>query len=303
MKFGWKFWLLIVVLLFSLLAIKPSFEKGALVKSVEFNSSAYQSGLQAGSIIKEFNGKKINNLGDYTQIVSSLSASAENKISIKTKETEYVFLEKGEPKIVVSEVPRSNVKTGFDLSGGSRALVKPEKKITDDELSNLISITENRFNVYGLSDVRVRSVTDLDGNKFMLVEIAGATPEDLRELIGSQGKFEAKIGQDVAFIGGKRDITSVCRFDPSCAGITECFTTAGQEICNFQFTIYLSEDAAKRHAAITGNLSTNVSNPGYLSKKLDLYVDDRLSDSLFISENLKGVVTTQIAVSGSGAGL
>lgn len=303
LKFGWKFWMLIFILVFSLIAIKPSFEKGVLVKSVEFNSSAYQSGLKAGEIIKEFNGAHVTGLDDYSQLISGLNLTGENRVFIRTKSAEYTFLSKGEPAIVAADVPRSNIKTGFDLRGGSRALVKPEKQITDDELSNLISITENRFNVYGLSDVRVRPVRDLDGNKFMLVEIAGATPEDLRELIGSQGKFEAKIAEDVVFIGGKRDITSVCRFDPSCAGITECLSSAGQDVCNFQFSLYLSEEAAKRHAAITGNLSTNLSNPGYLSKKLDLYVDDKLTDSLFISEDLKGVVTTQIAVSGSGAGL
>ena len=305
LKFGWKFWMLIIILVLSLIAIRPSFENGVLVKGVEFNSSAYQSGLKAGEIIKEFNGNQVNSLSDYSEAISSLNMTEMNRISIKTKTSnaEYTFFAKGEPAIVAADIPKSNIRTGFDLSGGSRALVKPEKEITDDELANLISITENRFNVYGLSDVRVRPVKDLDGNKFMLVEIAGATPEDLRELIGSQGKFEAKIGSDVVFIGGKRDITSVCRFDPSCAGISECFSSAGQDVCNFQFTLYLSEEAAKRHAGITGNLSTNLSNSGYLDKKLDLYVDDKLTDSLFISEDLKGVVTTQIAVSGSGAGL
>ncbi|MBS3083137.1 hypothetical protein J4454_04320 [Candidatus Pacearchaeota archaeon] len=287
LKFGWKFWMLIIILVLSLIAIRPSFENGVLVKGVEFNSSAYQSGLKAGEIIKEFNGNQVNSLSDYSEAISSLNMTEMNRISIKTKTSnaEYTFFAKGEPAIVAADIPKSNIRTGFDLSGGSRALVKPEKEITDDELANLISITENRFNVYGLSDVRVRPVKDLDGNKFMLVEIAGATPEDLRELIGSQGKFEAKIGSDVVFIGGKRDITSVCRFDPSCAGISECFSSAGQDVCNFQFTLYLSEEAAKRH------------------EKLDLYVDDKLTDSLFISEDLKGVVTTQIAVSGSGAGL
>ena len=56
---------------------------------------------------------------------------------------------------------------------------------------------EYRFNVYGISDVRVRSVTDLDKNKFVLIEVAGATIQDLDELISQQGKFEAKIGEEV----------------------------------------------------------------------------------------------------------
>ncbi|MEK6819559.1 MAG: protein translocase subunit SecD, partial [Nanoarchaeota archaeon] len=47
-------------------------------------------------------------------------------------------------------------------------------------------------------------------------------------------------------------------------------------------------------------LSTN--NSGYLEKQLDLYVDDNLIDSLWISKDLKGMVTTQIQIQGSGKG-
>jgi preprotein translocase subunit SecD len=68
--------------------------------------------------------------------------------------------------------------------------------------------------------------------------------------------------------------------------------------------IHLSEEAAQRHADITSKIPANVTENGerYLDKKLDLYVDDKITDSLLISEGLKGKVTTQIAVSGSGSG-
>jgi preprotein translocase subunit SecD len=42
--------------------------------------------------------------------------------------------------------------------------------------------------------------------------------------------------------------------------------------------------------------------PQYLNETLDLYLDDKLVDSLLISIDLKGKETTQVAISGSGFG-
>jgi len=49
-------------------------------------------------------------------------------------------------------------------------------------------------------------------------------------------------------------------------------------------------------------LSLDSENPQYLSEKLELYLDDQLTDSLFIGKDLKGSATTQIQISGSGTG-
>ena len=56
----------------------------------------------------------------------------------------------------------------------------------------IISNLKERLNVFGLSDVVVREASDLEGNQFILIEIAGADEEEVRELISKQGKFEAK---------------------------------------------------------------------------------------------------------------
>jgi preprotein translocase subunit SecD len=168
----------------------------------------------------------------------------------------------------------------------------------------LIAVTSNRLNVFGISDVTVRPVTDLTGNNFMLVEVAGATPADLKELVAKQGKFEAKIGNETVFIGGERDITDVCRTNAECSRIEGCYpTNDGGHFCKFSFVVYLSEEAAVRHADITDKLEINITEQGrYLSKNLDLYLDDNLVDTLLIGESLKGRVTTQISISGSGIG-
>jgi preprotein translocase subunit SecD len=65
----------------------------------------------------------------------------------------------------------------------------------------------------------------------------------------------------------------------------------------------LSEEAAQKQADVTSSLGTNISTGGrYLDKPLDLYLDDIKIDSLSIGTDLKGKVTTQIQISGSGSG-
>ena len=136
----------------------------------------------------------------------------------------------------------------------------------------------------------------------MLVEIAGSSPADLEDLVAKQGVFEAKIGNQTVFTGGDEDITYVGRTGQD-AIISECFKIQEGEACNFRFVIYLSEQAAQRHADITDELEINLSSGGkYLSKQIDFYLDEKLTDSLNIGADLKGKVATQIQISGSSTG-
>jgi preprotein translocase subunit SecD len=310
-KLSFRIWLFIILLLLSLLSIFASpngftlFQKGVLITSVEQNSSAFQYGLRQGQIITAIDGKPITNITDYSNYIRGKFPSQEElKITITTKESSVILYSNNAPNITVSKIPKTNLKTGLDLSGGARALVQAQgKELSSSEINDLVAITLNRFNVYGLSDIKVRAISDLSGNRFMLIEIAGATPKDLRSMIENQGKFEAKIGNQTVFVGGNKDVASVCRNDATCARIETCQQdSSGAYFCKFTFTIYLSEEAAKRHANITAGIPINATNPEYLSEPLDLYVDDSLVESLLISKDLKGQVTTQIAVSGSGTG-
>jgi preprotein translocase subunit SecD len=308
-KLTWKIWLLIIILIWSLISIfgiPPKFlEHGILITSVEQNSTAFEQGLRQGQIITGIEGKTVNNVEDFSNIISEKFPSNDNiKLTVQTVDNEYILYSKEAPKITISDIPKTNLKTGLDISGGSRALVNAEgKKLNANEVNDLVAITKNRLNVYGLSDIKVVPVSDLSGDHYMLIEVAGATPKDLQELISKQGKFEAKIGNETVFVGGK-DITSVCRNDATCAGIESCTQQPdGIYYCTFRFVVYLNEEAAKRHANITSQLGINSTTQGnYLSKPLNLYVDGNLVDSLLISEGLKGRITTQIQIEGSGKG-
>ena len=302
MKITLRVWILIIALLLSVLAIKPTFESGVVVKSVDKDSIYFEEGLRNGEIIKSINGKVIEDKSSYSNVISELFENdGEIRLDIATKKNSYTILANETPSIIVDNIPRTKIQTGLDLRGGSRALVQPDVQINDQELNDLIEVSRNRFNVYGLSDVQIKGVSDLEGNKFMLVEVAGATPADLEDLVSKQGKFEAKIGNTSVFGGGKDDISSVCRNDASCSGVTSCDPATDGFVCQFAFTIYLTEQAAERHADITRNISLDETGQ-YLSEKLFLHIDDKEADSLLISSGLRGQVTTQISIQGSGTG-
>ncbi len=304
MKITFRLWVLIIFILLALLMISPTFKKGVVIKSVDKNSTAFQQGLRQGMIIEELNSQVVSSYEDYTRLVLEGSKIGnQTKYDIKTNQGEFIFLDDGLPKITVGSIPKTKIKTGLDLSGGARAIVRPvDVDLTSAQLDDLVAVTSERFNAFGISDVNVRAVNDLEGNKFMLVEVAGVTPSDLRELVGKQGKFEAKIGNQTVFIGGDRDIRDVCRNDATCAAVTACSPAQdGTNFCNFAFTIYLSEESAERHADITKNISLDETGQ-YLSERLTLYIDDSEVDSLLISSSLRGQKTTQISIQGSGSG-
>ncbi len=317
--------LLLIFLVFSYITIQPQLfgNEGATIRSVETNSSADLAGIEEPSpksspLSKEkiifINGEKVSNENDYYEAVSNLKP--DRKITLETNKDFYKletkFNDEGNVNLglKVYTSPTSNLRKGLDLEGGTRVLLAPVLKegqeVSNEDLDITISSLKERLNVYGLSDVVVRSAKDLSGEVFILVEIAGVTENEVKELLSKQGKFEAKIGNETVFFGGKKDITYVCR-SAECSGIDPrrgCSKSGEGEFCNFFFSITLSPEAAERQAKITNTL-TVLSSEGdnsYLSKDLELFLDDVGVDSLRIGADLQGKATTQIQISGSGVG-
>jgi len=286
---------------FSYQSLKLDFNVDNNLTIISTWSSATESNLPLNSTILKVNNINISSKLDLDN--AAMSLEPKEKMTIKTNKNEYIIFINSIPDAVVSEIPKTRLKTGLDLQGGSKALIKPERKLSQKEMDDLILISQQRLNVYGISDVSIRAATDLSGETYMLVEVAGMSPSELEELIGKQGKFEAKIGNDTVFMGGKQHI-SVCRNDATCSGVRECLPSQDGYYCKFEFAVYLSEDAASKQANITSTLGENTSEDGkkILSKNLDLYLDDNLVDSLQISADLKGRVTTQVSINGPGAG-
>ncbi len=206
----------------------------------------------------------------------------------------------------VYDAPKSNIRMGLDLRGGTRVLLRPTDKLTQEQFQTLLASLEERINVYGISDVILRPVQDLEGTHYIRLEIAGVTEQEVKNFITSQGKFEAKISNETAFTGGQ-DITYVCKTS-ECSGLSyrePCGQTAeGEWVCRFRFSITITPKAAEMQAGITEDLEViSTNNQQYLDKKIDFYLDDVLVDSLNIGADLKGRAATDIEISGSGTGL
>ncbi|MFA5175722.1 MAG: hypothetical protein WC413_00465 [Candidatus Nanoarchaeia archaeon] len=310
---SWKVIVFLLFVIFSYIAINPQFGKeGVVIKAVELNSTSYLAGMASPAptlvqtkleTIKAVNGNTITNLQDYSKALDSIKEG--EIIRLSTDKREYAFMKTNYSGLTVADKPFSNIKKGLELAGGTRVLIQPEGEFSDQERDDLIATMENRLNVYGLSDIKLKPVNDLFGNNYILIEVAGASKEEVRQLIGQQGKFEAKIGNDTVFSGGQEDIKFVCRNDGTCSGIRDCSTNQdGSEFCKFEFAIKLSEAAAKKFADVTSKipLITTPEGSEVLEKKLDFYLDDKQVDSLQIMGDLKGKVAMDISITGPGVG-
>jgi len=243
--------------------------------------------------------------GELTQVNKTINKT------IRVPKTITNILGTADIGLKIGEVPSNNLRKGLDLQGGTRVLLQPAEEINDETFDTLIDSLKERLNVYGLSDVLVTEVRDKpkllgEGNKFILVEIAGATEEEVKDLLAKQGKFEAKVGETSVFKGGQ-DVTYVCR-TAECSGINPnqgCGKISdGGWGCGFMFSISLSPEAAQRQADATQPLQVITKDQGkYLSEQLVLYLDDQEVDRLNIAADLKGRATTEIAISGSGTGV
>ncbi len=304
---SWRVIILILFLLASYVAISPKFgETGLAISDVRYNSSAQINGLLAGVTLHTINEQLITSQQEFQSKTSLIKDG--DLVRVETSKGTFVFKAgtfENAPDLgfTIKKIPKSNLQQGLDLVGGVRVLLKPQEQLTQQQFADVVDITTKRLNVFGLKEINVKQVSDLEGNRFLLVEMAGTTKGEAVNLISQQGKFESKIGNESVFAGP--DIKQVSRSSQEGAGIQGCneAQSGGGWLCRFSFPVTISVESAKRHAAITGALDTQlVGNEQYLSKKLDLYLDSELTDSLYISASLKGLETTTFTIQGSGSG-
>jgi len=309
----------ILVVVFSIVMIRPIKSEGVAIRSIVPDSAAAESGMIAPSQkispisrerIIEINDVKINSVNDYYDITEKIKQN--QTVFIKTNKQIYSLTlnfddatnKTQDIGIGVYEAPSSNIKLGLDLEGGTSILLSPKKEVNTADLDILVDNIKRRLNVYGLSDIVVRSAVDFDKKKFILVEVAGLNQEEVVSLVSQQGNFEAKIKNQTVFSGS--DIVYVGRgsqdsgIDPR-AG---CINRGSDYVCQFFLGLSLSQKAAQRQADLTKDLQVIPSpgGEGYLSENITFFLDGKKVDELTISQDLKGKALTEIRISGSGTG-
>ncbi len=272
--------------------------------TITTNKNLYQLTTRPAYKIVTLNETEVVNVTKYLYNETTNTTTNVTVQEVRNK-TKKVFVGVEDIGLRVFDAPKTNIKKGLDLSGGTRVILKPREAVSVTDMDLIVENIKERLNVFGLSDLVVRTAKDLQDQDYIVVEIAGVNAEEVRSLISEQGKFEAKIQNKTVFFGGDKDITYVCR-SADCSGIDPrgCGQLPdGTWSCRFRFSISLSPAAAARQAAMTKNLDVVVQNgQSYLSAPIDLFLDDVKVDSLQIGADLKGRALTNIEISGPGTG-
>ncbi len=165
------------------------------------------------------------------------------------------------------------IQQGLDLRGGSIIQIHLDQPVDQDTMSKVTTVLDKRLNAFGVKDVKVRA----SGNQDVIVEIAGVKPEEVANIVGTPGKFEAKINNQTALTGS--DIVTVSPYQ----------VTGTQWSVPFKVSV----EGANRFAQVA---------KGQAGAPVDMYLDDKLVSSPSLSEGLaNGVPTTDVEVSGSEA--
>ncbi len=99
------------------------------------------------------------------------------------------------PSLSISEkgtfTLHTNIKKGIDLEGGVTAIIKPDIP-TYENAQKIMQILLNRISTFGLKESK-SSLVEINGEYYIDLSLAGATEEDLKQLIEKQGVFKAYI--------------------------------------------------------------------------------------------------------------
>lgn len=160
---------------------------------------------------------------------------------------------------------------GLDLKGGSIIQIQLEKPVDPATMNTITSVLDKRLNIFGVKDVKVRA----SGSQNVIIEIAGVKPEEVARIVGSPGKFEAKIDNKTVLTGA--DIVSV-----------QSPIIRGNQ---WEVPFRISTDGAKRFAEAA---------EGKAGAPIDMYLDDRLITSPEISPDVAaGKPVTDVAITGA----
>lgn len=172
-------WLFFVVLALLLIAPNPNPEGYVIT----FTGKDAPDGLQKGDMLLSINGV------EFTE--NLLSQQYEGITKIETERGVQFFRLNGTLDVAVEKASSSNLHFGLDLKGGVRALISMNQ--SDPETAKQVKDTlQRRIGFFGLREAVFRTITA--GNTTLIeISMAGGSPQELEDLLETQGTFEAKI--------------------------------------------------------------------------------------------------------------
>jgi protein-export membrane protein SecD len=199
----WRIWVVIACVAASLILIAPSTgQKGVIVNSIS-SDSPFSGKIQAGEIITWANEKDINSPEDLYEFANFTGTFR----IIHSGKLDLVYFSGQNLGLSVSKIPTSNLQFGIDLVGGTRVLLKPKTSVSDAVLQQITSTLETRINVFGLKEAKFQPIKDVTGTSYIQIEMAGASKEEVENLLSKEGKFEGKIPRIVTFSNNTGKLT------------------------------------------------------------------------------------------------
>lgn len=195
----WRICLLLIILAASIFYLLPTQTQGALVVRVSQDSPLFGK-VSPGEVITWVNEKDIKTVSDFESFenfTGSLRFIHNGKLEIAS-------ISKPGLGVDVTQQSPTRLNFGLDVIGGTRALIEPTENVSDATIQQIISTFETRINTYGLKEAKFQAINDvISGKKYVQIEFAGGTKEEMKELIEKQGKFEGKIPKVVKFTNNK----------------------------------------------------------------------------------------------------
>jgi preprotein translocase subunit SecD len=173
----------------------------------------------------------------------------------------------------IASISLNGLTQGLDLQGGTLIQIHIEKPVDTTTMNKVTTVLDKRLNIFGVKDIKVRP----SGSQDVVIEIAGVQPQEVVDILGKPGKFEAKINNVTALDGS--DITNVQPYR----------ITGTQWAVPFKISL----EGAQKFAQVA---------QGNGGKPVDMYLDDRLVSSPQLSPELAtGRPSTDVEVSGTAA--
>ena len=193
----WKVLLLIVVVLASLLSIGyktyPHGRDGVQIIYITENSPAYKI-LEPGDVITSVNNVNIKKLEDWNAAIQGQNSF---HLIINGEEQSFVVNNTNQTLgIHVSEIDRTNLDFGLDIKGGTRVILKPDlpkENLTSLLMEQIIGTLQTRANLFGLREISIKELSDLEGSRFVQIEASGLGSEIVNTLLTRTGSFKGKI--------------------------------------------------------------------------------------------------------------
>lgn len=309
---SFRVWILIFFLMLSFFAVNYTTDSnGIVINGVAPGSYSDKAGVSFEPTdtprnlerIKLMNNEKVESEVQFYEFLNSFNIN--NSLNIITSKNQYNVefnnvsnLNKSVKDLLglsVRNAPTSNIRLGIELEGGSRLILKPTQKLSDEDFDLLINTLQSRLDVYGASGTKVNKLVDsFSKEQFIVVESISSNKNDIFELIKRQGEFKATVGNKTAFTGN--NVIRVLN-DPGHERLQGCFDEAGGKRCTYAFQIEIDSQGGNQFFNLTKKLGIK---DGYLSKKVCFVLDDVEITCLNIASSFKfqKVTSPQITVSG-----